>query len=382
MIYFNNAATSYPKPKVVIDAVQKFMTEGGFSLGRGTNSTLSVSDMITKTRAILARMFNGPSDGVILTHNATGALNLGIHGFLCEGDHVITSEMEHNSVLRPLRNLQQRNGVDVSIVECSEDGFVDPENITSAIQEHTKLICLTHASNVTGSIQPIKEVGIIAQENDITFLVDSAQSAGVLPIDMKRLNIDMLVFTGHKSLFGPQGTGGIIINEGVEEHLVPIIQGGTGIISDEPSHENLPLPDRFEAGTHNSHGLAGLKAGIEFIEHTGLAKIRNHEIALTRKFLNGLSEIDGVSLYGPSNPDTQLSVVSINLDTFPPDDLGYILDTSFGVICRTGLHCAPLAHKRIGSYADGGTVRFGLGYFNTLEEVETVLGCIEQIRKV
>lgn len=327
-------------------------------------------------------MFNGTPSRVILTQNATLALNLAIHGFLQKGDHVITTEMEHNSILRPLNFLQKRKGVEVTIVKCSSDGFVNPNDIETEIKENTTMICLTHASNVTGSIQPIETVGKIARKHGVAYLVDSAQSAGVLPIDMKAVGIDMLAFTGHKSLLGPQGTGGLVLKEGVEERLVPAMQGGTGIISDEPHHENLPLPDKYEAGTHNCHGIAGLKAGIEFVIKTGMEKIRKHEVSLTRKLLKGLQDVEGLRLYGPSDPSRQLAVVSLNMDAFPPDELGFILDKSFGVVCRTGLHCAPLAHKRIGSYPLGGTVRLSPGYFSTLEEVETVLGIIDQIRNV
>ncbi len=327
-------------------------------------------------------MFNGTPSRVILTQNATLALNLAIHGFLKKGDHVITSEMEHNSILRPLNFLQKRHGVEVTIVKCSTDGFVNPGDVELAIKENTTMICLTHASNVIGSIQPITAVGQIAQKRGIVFLVDSAQSAGVLPIDMKTMGIDLLAFTGHKSLMGPQGTGGLVLKEGMEEKLIPTVQGGTGIISDEPNHEDLPLPDKYEAGTHNCHGIAGLKAGIEFIRKTGMEKIRKHEASLTGQLLDGLRDKEGVHLYGPSDPSRQLPVVSMNLDAFPPDELGFILDKSFEVISRTGLHCAPLTHKRIGSYPLGGTVRLSPGYFNTPDEVERVLEIIERIRNV
>ncbi|MFW9845053.1 MAG: aminotransferase class V-fold PLP-dependent enzyme, partial [Candidatus Thorarchaeota archaeon] len=255
----------------------------------------------------------------------------------------------------------------------------DPTDVESELSEMTKLICLTHSSNVTGSIQPIHEIGKIARENGIAYLVDAAQSAGVLPIDMLSCGIDMLVFTGHKSLYGPQGTGGVILSDHIVEKLTPLMQGGTGIISDEPNHENLPLPDRFEAGTHNTHGLVGLKAGLDFINQIGIERIHKYEMSLTRRLIEGLYQQRGVTLYGPANSSRRLAVVSFNMDRFSPDELGHILDKSFGVVCRSGLHCAPLAHKRIGSYPLGGTVRFGLGYFNTQEEVESVLGFIEQI---
>ena len=328
MIYLNNAATSFPKPDSVIEAVKGYLTFGGFSLGRGTTTTQSTGDLIQETRTLLAELFNGTPSRVILTQNATLSLNLAIHGFLKRGDHVVTSEMEHNSILRPLDFLQRRNGVEVTIVECSTDGFVDPNSIEASIRENTTMICLTHSSNVTGSIQPIKAVGQIAKKHGVVFLVDSAQSAGVLPIDMKAVGIDLLAFTGHKALLGPQGTGGLVLREGMEEKLVPALQGGTGIISDEPHHEKLPLPDKYEAGTHNCHGIAGLKAGVEFVRKTGLEKIRKHEVTLTERLLNGLKDKEGIHLYGPSDTTKQLAVVSLNMDAFPPDELGFILDKS------------------------------------------------------
>ena len=379
MIYFNNAATSFPKPDEVIEAIVNYMKTGGFSIGRGTKTTQIASDIIRDTRELIAKFFNGTYERVIFCHNGTEALNLAIHGYLKNGDHIITSEMEHNAVLRPLYFLKMLGKIEVTIVKCTKEGFLNPNDVEMAITDKTRMICLSQASNVTGTIAPLEEVGKIAQKNNITFVVDVAQSAGILPIDMKRLNIDMLGFTGHKSLFGPQGTGGLVIKEGLEEDLIPLNQGGTGIISDEPDHRKLPLPDRFEAGTHNCHGIVGLKAGMEFIQRIGLNRIKKHESYLLKKMIDGLQKMEEITIYGPCNPNKQLATISININGFTPDDLGYILDKSFGVITRAGLHCAPIAHKCIGSYSLEGTVRFGLGYFNTIEEVDTVLGILKQI---
>jgi len=379
MIYFNNAATSFPKPNEVIEAIINYMKTGGFSLGRGSETTHLAGNIIRETRELIAQFFNGTPERVIFTHNVTDALNLTIHGYLKAGDHVIISEMEHNAILRPLYFLEKYNKITKTIIKCTKEGFLNPKDVEKKITDKTRMICLNHVSNVIGTIAPIEEVGKIARKNDITYVVDAAQSAGIIPIDMKKHNIDILGFTGHKSLFGPQGTGGLILREGVEEDLISWKQGGTGIISDEPDQQKLPLPDRFEAGTHNCHGIVGLKAGIEYVKREGINKIRKHELSLLERMLNGLQELEGIKIYGPCDPNKQLATISINIEGFSPEDLGFILDKSFGVITRSGLHCAPLAHKCIGSYPKGGTDRLSLGYFNTIDEVNTVLDILEQI---
>jgi len=353
------------------------MKDIGASSGRGAyRKALEADRMIYETRRKIANLF-GVKDvsRIIFTANATDSLNLALKGFLKPGSHVVTTSMEHNAVWRPLKRLQCEQGVEITLVQCNSDGALNIQNLADVIKPKTKLVVLLHASNVVGTIMPIKEIGQITRERKIPLLVDAAQTAGVYPIDVEELNIDMLVFTGHKGLLGPQGTGGLYIREGIK--LEPLKEGGTGgesILETQPAN----LPDRYEAGTLNTPGLVGLGAGVSYILSEGVEKIRAKEIALTQCLIQKLSEIPEIEIYGPKNAEKQVGVVSINVADYAPEEIGYTLDETYGIMVRTGLHCAPCAHRTIGTI-ERGTLRIGLGYFNTEEEIDCFAQSIKSI---
>ncbi|AKL97363.1 cysteine desulfurase Csd [Clostridium aceticum] len=376
MIYLDNAATSFPKPEAVYEAVIHNMKNFGANPGRsGHKMALEAGRTIFKGREMICKLFNidDPMQ-VVFTSNATEALNLAIKGILDQGDHVITTSMEHNSVLRPIKRVEN-NGVENTIIQCDERGELDPKLIEQAIKSNTKLIVTTHASNVTGTIMPIEEIGKIAKEHGILFLVDAAQTAGIYDINVSSNNIDLLAMAGHKGLMGPQGTGVLYIREGIDVRHFK--EGGTGSKSQELV-QPLMMPDRYESGTPNTPGIAGLTAGIEFILEEGLDKIRKHEEELTSYFIEGLKEMKKVKIYGQQNAKKQASVVSINIEDEDSSEIGYILDKVFDIGVRPGLHCAPMAHRTIGTL-DQGTVRFSFGYFNTKEDINQALEAIKNI---
>jgi cysteine desulfurase/selenocysteine lyase len=293
------------------------------------------------------------------------------------GDHIITSSMEHNSVMRPLRALEQR-GVEVTVVQCSSEGFLHPPDVETAIKPNTKIIVLNHASNVVGTILPIAEAGEIARRHSLLLLVDAAQTAGAYPIDVEADKVDLLAFTGHKSLLGPMGIGGLYIGERVKlRELEPLMRGGTGSRSELEEQPDF-LPDMLESGTPNVVGIAGLLAGIRFVLERGVDEIRRHEVELTQRLIEGLLAIPGVTVHGSHDAQRQTATVSFNIEGLAPSEVGLRLDEEYGILCRVGLHCAPAAHKTIGTFPVG-TVRFGLGVFNTLEEVETALEAVRQL---
>lgn len=381
MIYFDNAATSWPKPPEVQDAMTQFLQEVGANPGRsGHRMAMESARMVYRVREAVAELFHAPDPlRVVFEHNITAALNLALIGFLRSGDHVITSSMEHNSMMRPLRALEKQ-GVAVSVIPCASDGLLDPQDIQTAIRPNTKLIALNHASNVVGTIQPIREIGTIAQEHDVLFLLDTAQTAGVEPLDMQADHIDVLAFTGHKSLYGPTGTGGLVFGERVDvTRFAPLIRGGTGSYSE---YEEQPtfLPDKFESGTLNTVGLAGLEASLRWIRQQGTKGIRAQEQQLTHLLLTGLRQIEGVEVYGVRDASRQTATAAFNVRGLEPSDVGFRLDEDYQICCRVGLHCAPTAHKTLGTFP-AGAVRFGLGVFNTAEEVAAGLSAVEQICK-
>lgn len=379
MIYFDNAATSWPKPPVVSEAMTRFINNIGANPGRsGHRLSVDAARSIYHARQAVAGFFNA-SDPMRVTfgHNITEALNLALRGLLGSGDHVITSSMEHNAVMRPLRWLESQ-GVALTIVPCSPQGFLDPADIEKAICPETKLIVLNHASNVTGGLLPVSEAGRIARKHGLLLLVDSAQTAGAIPIDMQADNIDLLAFTGHKSLLGPTGTGGLILGERVADDAIqPLILGGTGSRSEEEQQPDF-LPDRFESGTANTAGLAGLSASLQWLHERGANNIRQHEVALTTQLIRGLQNIPGVTVYGGGDAELQTATVSFNINHLAPSAVGMRLDAEYGILCRVGLHCAPAAHRTLGTFPDG-TLRFGLGVFNNTKEVEQVLQAVTQL---
>jgi len=376
VIYLDNAATSFPKPEAVYKAVDKCFREFGANPGRsGHKLALEAGRAIYETRELICQLFNidNPMQ-IIFTSNATDSLNLAIKGILKNGDHVITSSMEHNSVIRPIKTLEEI-GVENTVVQCDKQGFIDVKDIVKAIKENTKMIAITHASNVTGTVMPIDEIGKLAKENNLILLVDAAQTAGVYDIDVKKMNIDMLAFPGHKGLMGPQGTGGLYIREGIDMRQMK--EGGTGSKS-ESLYQPEIVPDRYESGTPNTPGIVGLGAGIKFIIEKGIENIRKHEEYLTDYMLNELKKIDMVNIYGPQDAKKQASVISINIGDLDSSELSFILDKAFDIAVRSGLHCAPLAHKTIGTFEQG-TVRFSIGYFNTKEDIDQSIEAIKKI---
>jgi len=379
MIYFDNAASGWPKPPEVLQAMADFMERVGANPGRsGHRLAVEAARIVYAAREGLAKLF-GASDPlrIVFGLNATEALNLALAGLLMPGDHVITSSMEHNSVMRPLRALEAK-GVAVSVVHCSPEGVLDPRAIEAEIRPTTRLIALIHASNVVGTLMPVAEVGRIARHYGLLLLVDAAQTAGACPIDVEADAIDLLAFTGHKALLGPQGTGGLYIGPRVgTADLHPLLRGGTGSRSEEEQQPDF-LPDRYESGTLNGVGLAGLAAGARYLLRVGVATVRAHEMALTRQLLAGLERIPGVVVYGTRDAARQTATVSFNVEGMDPSEVGMRLDEEFEVMCRVGLHCSPGAHRTIGTYPTG-TVRWGLGYLNTAAEVDAALNALETI---
>ncbi|MGI6513747.1 MAG: aminotransferase class V-fold PLP-dependent enzyme [Syntrophomonadales bacterium] len=378
MIYLDNAATSYPKPECVYRAMDDFNRQMGGNPGRGASrKTMTSNSILLDTREALASLFNIPdSTRIAFCLNITEALNTGLKGILKPGDHVITTSMEHNATARPLLSLT-RKGIEWSMAKCSSDGSLDPDDIRRLIQPNTRMICVLHASNVTGTIMPVREIGAIAEEHNLLFMVDSAQTAGVLPLDVAECHIDLLAFTGHKCLLGPQGTGGLYVGPGVE--IEPLKEGGTGSLSEELNQPAF-MPDHLEAGTPNTPGIAGLGAGVGFILSTGRENIRNHEKRLTEALIQGLREIDGVHIYGPLDVERRTAIVSFNIEGMDCGEVSMRLDHEYGIITRSGLHCAPLAHRTLGTLQQG-TCRLSPGYFSTDMEIEKVLRAVYAIAR-
>lgn len=374
MIYFDNAATTLHKPQEVIDAVIKAMTSMG-NAGRGnTSASMEASHIIFDTRENLAKLFNiKDSSRIAFTCNSTEALNIAIKGSLTTGDHVITTMLEHNSVLRPLYEMENK-GVELSIIQADKLGNISYDEIQSLIKNNTKSIVCTHGSNLTGNLVDIEKIGKICKEHNLLFIVDVSQTAGVFPIDVKKMNIDILCFTGHKSLLGPQGTGGIFVKEGIE--VTPLKSGGTGILTYSKTQPSI-MPTHLEAGTLNGHGIAGLNAGIEFINKIGMKKIREKEENLMWRFYNKVKELPHIKIYGDFSKKERCPIVTLNIDNYDSGDIAEEL-LNYGVATRAGGHCAPLMHEALGTIEQG-AVRFSFGYFNTEEEVDEVIKIIKNI---
>jgi len=381
MIYFDNAATSWPKPPVVAEAMVRFMSDVGANPGRsGHRLSVEAARVVYAAREAVAELFHAPDPlRVVFGHNVTEALNLALRGLLHPGDHVITSSMEHNSCMRPLRALG-RAGVEVAVVPCSPQGFLRSAGVEAAIRPNTVLVVLNHASNVVGTLLPVAEVGRLARQHGLLLLVDAAQTGGAYPIDVQTDGIDLLAFTGHKSLYGPTGTGGLIVGERVDvAHMEPLIRGGTGSHSEYEEQPDF-LPDVYESGTPNVVGLAGLEAGVRWVLGRGVEAIRAHEEALTQRLVEGLRAVPGVTVYGGLDAQRQTATVSFNVAGMEPSEVGLRLDEDCGIMCRVGLHCAPVAHRTLGTFP-AGTVRFGLGAFNTAEEVDVGLAAVNSLAR-
>lgn len=381
MIYLDNAATSWPKPPGVIEAMTAFMAEVGANPGRsGHRLAVEAGRLVYSTREAVADLFGAPDPlRVVFGQNVTEALNLALRGVLRPGNHVVTSSMEHNSVMRPLRALQ-RQGVEVSVVGCSPEGVLLPADVEAALRPNTAMIALTHASNVVGTLLPIDEVGLLARRRGVPLLVDAAQTAGAYPLDMQALHIDLLAFTGHKALLGPMGTGGLIVAPEFDaKRITPLKRGGTGSRSDLEEQPDF-LPDACESGTLNVPGLAGLRAGVRWVLARGVEEIRRHEVRLAQRLIDGLASISGVTVYGTRDAERQAATVSFNVAGLEPSEVGLRLDDEHGVLCRVGLHCAPAAHRTMGTFPRG-TVRFGLGALNTSEEIDAALAAVEALAR-
>ena len=376
-IYLDNAATSFPKPKEVADAVYDFMINNGTSSGRGSYKKAMQSDYIVyECRKLIGNLFNfDDPKKVVFTSNITDSLNIAIRGILKENDHVITSSLEHNAVWRCLKTLEKDINIKIDTVECSKDGITNPEDIKKYIRKDTALIVFTQASNVLGTIQPVKEIGKIARENKILFLVDAAQSAGAMKIDIKEDNIDILAFTGHKSLLGPMGTGGLIINTDID--IKPLKAGGTG---GDSAYEYQPdyYPNHLETGTSNVSGIAGLRAAIKFLNKEGIDNIHNKEKKLTKYALQRLETVKDIEIYGPKDCEKILSVISFNIKNKRPEDISTILDQKYDIMLRAGLHCAPTAHSIINT-KDRGSLRIGIGYFNTKDDIDKLVEALNNL---
>jgi len=375
-IYLDNAATTFPKPEQVYCAVDHALREIGVGPGRGGyRQGLAASRLVFEARETIAGLFGiNDSARVIFTHSATEALNLAVKGLLKPGDHVISTTMEHNSLVRPLQ-LAEQSGVQVTWVSGDQSGLVESRQIAAAIRADTRLVAVTHCSNVTGAILPVGEIGAMTRKAGIRFLLDAAQSAGTLPIDVNALNIDLLAAPGHKGLFGPQGTGFLYIGEEID--LRPLLAGGTGGGSSSDGQPDT-VPERFESGTLNTPGIAGLKAGVEFVRTTGTAAIRGKEAELVTQLLEGLRGIPGVITHTPDSEEMRGGVISFTMTGHDPAEIGFHLDNEYDIAIRVGLHCSPAAHRTIGTFP-AGTIRVSPGYFNTSEDIEIFLKALSTI---
>lgn len=378
-IYLDNGATSFPKAPGVVEAMTQYLTELGTNVGRGAYAeAFEAQRTILGLREGLCEFFEAEApEQVVFTSNVTESLNVIIKGLLKSGDHVLISPLEHNAVLRPLHQLSEE-GISYSLLPANENGSVDLETLThidQAILKKTKLLICTHASNVFGTVNDIEAIGKWAKSEGFYFVVDVAQTAGLLPVSQKKCHIDAIAFTGHKGLLGPQGTGGMCLSRRLSSVLRPLIVGGTGSHSESEIQPEL-MPDKFESGTPNTVGLYGLKAGLDFVRATGLEAIHKHEMELVKILMAGVEALDsrfgGISVVGPKSNEDRTGVVSIRFNDFDPSEVSYYLEKEYGVASRVGLHCAPLAHKHLGTFPEG-TLRLSVSYFTTQEEVKAAI---------
>jgi len=380
LIYLDNAATSWPKPDKVYKFMIDFYKECGVNPGRsGFDKAIEAGNILENLRARLTRFFGGDEDTpkrLCFGYNATDALNIIIQGILNSGDHVVTTNVEHNSVIRPINHLVRDNGVRATFVPFDKNGFVDPDDIAKEIKSNTRLVIVNHGSNVLGTVQPVKEIGKICKENGILFAIDASQTAGMVPINMKEMNVDVLAFTGHKSLMGSTGIGGLCVRKDVE--IESVRSGGTGVRSAYPYHLD-EYPYRLEYGTPNMVGIASLWAGQEWMDDRGLENIYAHEMRLAKKLVAGLKEIEGVTVYCCDSMENHLATVTMNVDGYEAGDVGTMLDVEFNIATRTGLHCAPLVHQQLDLIKIHGGVRFAVGPFNTEAHIDRAIEGITEI---
>lgn len=383
-IYLDNAATSWPKPESVYSAVEQYLRTNGAPAGRGVyREAIEVERLVERARQQVAQRIGSLDPRrIVFTQNGTDSLNLAIHGLLIHGslrpgDHVITSVCEHNSVLRPLRTLEDQGVVEVTRVACDGRGVVSPEDFRAALRPNTRLIALVHASNVTGALQPVAAVGELAAAAGVPFLVDAAQTLGTHAVSMPALRATWLAAPGHKGLLGPLGSGVLAFAEGAESHLRPVRQGGTGTRSEDDRQPDS-MPDKYESGNLNVPAIVGLAAGAAFVNERGAA-ITAEERTLCQKLWDGLATIRGVRLYGPPSAEERVGIVSLTMDGYDPREVAALLDSAYGIQVRAGLHCAPRMHAALGTLAQGGTVRFSIGPFTTVGEVEATITAVAEI---
>lgn len=381
LIFLDNGATSFPKPEEVYTFMDQFYRNFGVNPGRsGYDLCMETGELVEETRKMLTDFFNGKDPNrLCFSYNSTDALNLIIYGMLEEGDHAITTTLEHNSVLRPLYHLYKFNGVDVDYISFDEKGFVNPDDFPKKFKKNTKLVIINHASNVVGTIQPVKEIGKYCRERGIPFAIDASQSAGKIAVDIEELNVDVVAFTGHKSLLGPTGIGGLYVREGIE--IRHTRAGGTGVRSAVRTHLE-EYPYRLEYGTLNVMGVAGLHAGLKWIEEKGLENIHEHEMKLTAMLRDGLKDVEGVSVYCQDDLTDHISIFLFNTDGFEALDTATILDVDYNIAARSGLHCAPFVHEQLGTDKIKGAVRFGIGPFNTEEQIRIAINAVKEISEM
>jgi len=382
-IYLDNAATSWPKPAAVYDAVDRYQREVGAPSGRsGYREAVEANQIIQHARQGVARLIGAAeARQVVFTASGTDSLSMAILGLLRQGDHVVTTVCEHNSVLRPLRALADAEIVSVSYVPCDGQGYVAPDEVQKALRPATRLVAVVHGSNVTGAVQPVEEIGAMSHEHGALLLVDAAQTLGHVPIDVERLPIDLLAAPAHKGLLGPLGTGVLYIRPKVETQLKPLRLGGTGTQS-ESDLQPESLPDKYEPGNHNLPGLAGLASATDYLQQRGIESIQAHHAKLVGQLVEGLTTVPGLTVQGPNGTVNRTSVVSFTLSGYDPQELAALLETSGGVQCRAGLHCAPLMHRSLGTLQHGGTVRLSPGWATTTEQIELTVELIAQMAAV
>ncbi len=377
LIYLDNGATSFPKPEEVYRYMDAFYRRYGVNPGRsGYDLCIESGELVEDTRRLLAGFFGGKHpDRLVFGYNATDALNLAIYGLLAPGDHAITTHLEHNSSLRPLWDLQQR-GVAVDWVDFDERGYIDPDAVIALLRANTRAVVINHGSNVIGTVQPVREIGAACRARGIPMVLDVSQTAGMIPLDIEELGAGVLCFTGHKSLLGPMGIGGMYVHEDVD--LRQTRAGGTGVRSAQRHHLE-EYPYRMEYGTPNLPGIAGLNAGVKWVLERGVDEIHRHEMVLWRRLRDGLRRIDGVVLHCQDTEQERISVLSFNVDGMDAADVGTMLDVDHDIACRTGLHCAPMVHEHLGTDKIHGSVRFGIGPLNTQEQIDTTIAAVGEI---
>ena len=382
-LYMDNAATSLPKPREVMGAVVRYMTELGASAGRGAyREAVETGALIHECRRRLCRLFNGEkAEHFVFTLNCSDALNLALRGLVDPdlGGHAVCTHIDHNSILRPLAEMESRGWLEVTRVPVDPStGLVDPDDLRKALRPDTRLLALTHVSNVTGTVQPLRTIGRIAREADVPFVVDAAQSAGHLPIDAQADFVDLLAAPGHKALLGPTGTGFLYLRPGMEKRVRTVREGGTGSVSEQPTQPQF-LPDKYEPGSHNAAGIVGLSAAVQWVAQRTVESLAAHDLDLVRTFIDGVQDVEGLTYYGPQGVSNRVGVFTVRVEGLDPHELAAILEANYGILTRAGIHCAPLAHEALGTAACGGATRLSFGPFLSKQDVKYATDALAEI---